>query len=82
MIKIATRLTVDRKRARQRRPAELLDACLNGEKTAWDELVEQYGRLVYSIARRTGLDDADTDDVFQSVFLTVMEKLRSLGYVQ
>ena len=75
---IAARLTVDRKRSRRRDASALIEACLNGEKTAWDDLVEQYGRLVYSIARRCGLDDADADDVFQSVFLTVMEKLRSL----
>ena len=75
---LATRLTVDRKRSPKREAAELVEACLAGEKTAWDDLVDQYGRLVYSIARRYGLSDADADDVFQSVFLTVMENLASL----
>ncbi len=56
----------------------LIAACLAGKPRAWDELVERYGRLVYSIPRRYGLSDADSDDVFQSVFMALHRNLASL----
>jgi RNA polymerase sigma factor (sigma-70 family) len=57
---------------------KLIEACLRGEQAAWDELVERYGRLVYSIPRRYGLDEADADDVSQSVFSILFRKLDTL----
>jgi RNA polymerase sigma factor (sigma-70 family) len=57
----------------------LVESCLNGDPRAWDELVERYGRLVYSIPRRMGFSATDADDVFQEVFATL---LRSLGSVR
>jgi RNA polymerase sigma factor (sigma-70 family) len=62
-------------RAYETDPA-LVESCLAGDPRAWDELVERYGRLVYSIPRRMGFSAADADDVFQEVFTTL---LRSLG---
>lgn len=57
---------------------ELLKACQRGEQAAWDQLVEDYGRLIYSIPRRYGLNDADSDDVFAAVWATVFKSLDSL----
>jgi RNA polymerase sigma factor (sigma-70 family) len=56
----------------------LIQACLKGDKAAWDKLVEQYGRLVYSIPRRYGLTPEDSDDVFQGVFLSAYRSLAKL----
>ncbi|HLF25769.1 MAG TPA: sigma-70 family RNA polymerase sigma factor [Anaerolineae bacterium] len=56
----------------------LIQACLSGDQTAWNTLVERYGRLVYSIARRCGLPTADADDVFQNVFTIAFRRLASL----
>lgn len=56
----------------------LIEACLNGSQRAWDSLVEQYSRLVYSIPRRYQLSDADSDDVFQAVFLQLYRQLAAL----
>jgi RNA polymerase sigma factor (sigma-70 family) len=56
----------------------LVQACLRGDQNAWNTLVDRYGRLVYSIARRYGLDDADAEDVFQGVFLILFRRLSSL----
>ncbi len=56
----------------------LIGACLRGNESAWKELVERYGRLVYSIARRNGLSAIDADDVTQIVFMSLMRQLRSL----
>lgn len=62
----------------QRDDSSLVRACLAGEPSAWDELVERYGRLVYSIPIRCGLAASDADDVFQTVFGIVLRQLSSL----
>lgn len=59
-------------------PAALVHACLAGNERAWDELVERYGRLVYSIPRRMGMTDADADDIFQTVFVLLYRHLGGL----
>jgi RNA polymerase sigma factor (sigma-70 family) len=57
---------------------KLVGRCLDGDQSAWNEIVERYGRLVYSVARRYGLDDADADDVFQGVFAALFQHLDRL----
>jgi RNA polymerase sigma factor (sigma-70 family) len=57
---------------------ELIRACQQGQQAAWNELVDRYGRLVYSIARRYGLGESDADDVVQVVFTTVFRRLEQL----
>lgn len=47
---------------------ELLLACSRGDPRGWNELVDRFGRLVYSVARRAGLSEPDCEDVFQTVF--------------
>ena len=54
---------------------DLIKACLDGEQDAWNELVDRYGRLVYSVSRRYGLSEADSRDVFQDVFTILYRKL-------
>lgn len=58
--------------------AELLSRCIDGNQQAWDELVERYSRLVFSIALKSGLTASDADDVMQNVFITVLRRLDSL----
>lgn len=57
---------------------ELLSACLRGEAAAWDTLIERYAPLIYSIPLKYGLPDADAADVFQSVCVTLFEKLGTI----
>ena len=71
-------MTIDRKPAARWDAADRIASCLRGDEKAWNDLVDQYGRLVYSIARQYRLADADADDVFQSVFLILLRKLPSL----
>lgn len=42
---------------------------------AWDEFVEIYGPLVFRVARRQGLQEADADDVVQQVFAAVAKSV-------
>jgi RNA polymerase sigma factor (sigma-70 family) len=47
----------------------------NGDQRAWDDLVERYAPLVWSICRRHQLSDADAGDVQQSVWLELVSQL-------
>lgn len=57
---------------------ELIRGCLSGDASAWNALVERYGRLVYSIPRKLGFSPADSDDVFQTVMGIVYRRLAAL----
>jgi len=61
----------------QRTDAQLVDACLAGDEEAWTQLVARYQRLVYSVALRCGLTPAEADDVFQTVFTILIDKLET-----
>lgn len=57
---------------------ELIRACLSGRKSAWDELVDRYSKLVYSIPLDYGFSPSDSEDIAQNVFFTIFRKLDSL----
>jgi RNA polymerase sigma factor (sigma-70 family) len=54
---------------------DLVSRVRGGDKRAWDELVERYAPLVWSICRRHRLSFADTEDVGQSVWLQLVSHL-------
>ncbi len=58
-----------------RTDSQLIAACLAGDGAAWNQLVERYQRLVYSVALRQGLTAEDAEDVFQAVFVILLGKL-------
>jgi RNA polymerase sigma factor (sigma-70 family) len=58
--------------------ADLLRACRSGSESAWNEIVERYQRLISTIPRRAGLNEDQTADVFQEVFLTLFQKLNEI----
>jgi len=57
---------------------ELVDACLRGEAAAWEVLLDRYAALIYSIPLKYGLQPGDAADVFQSVCVTLFEKLDTI----
>jgi RNA polymerase sigma factor (sigma-70 family) len=57
---------------------DLVIRAKNGDKQAWDALVERYAPLVWSICRRYRLGRADAEDVNQSVWLTLVDQLAVL----
>ena len=57
---------------------DLVTRARDGEKSAWDELVERYAPLVFSVCRRYRLAPPDIDDVGQSVWLRLVEHLPGL----
>ena len=70
------------KSARERRSgkqiAGLLRAATRGDDVAWDGLVEEFGRMVWAIARAHRLSDADAADVAQSTWSQLLEHLDSI----
>jgi DNA-directed RNA polymerase specialized sigma24 family protein len=56
----------------------LVTRASNGDKQAWDELVERYAPLIWSICRRYRLCRADAADVGLSVWLRLVDQLGSL----
>lgn len=58
--------------------AQLIAACLDGQQNAWEELVNRYSRLIYSIAFKSGLNAEDAADVVQNVFVTVLRRLETI----
>jgi RNA polymerase sigma factor (sigma-70 family) len=58
--------------------AQLVAACRRGEQPAWAALVERYQRLIYTVPRRAGLDEAAAADVFQAAFSKLFEQIDRL----
>src|SRR5664280_3875014 len=56
-------------------------AAAAGDATAWEQLVDRYAGLVWSVCLRYRLADADADadDVSQAVWLRTVEQLDRLG---
>ncbi len=59
--------------------AELVLACRAGDQQAWDRLVSRYERLIFSVARRAGLDADQSAEVLQRVFTILVERLDSIA---
>lgn len=53
----------------------LVAGCLRGEAKSWEALVKRYQRLVFTIVRRTGMDEHMAADVFQTVFSRLLTHL-------
>jgi RNA polymerase sigma-70 factor, ECF subfamily len=57
--------------------ARLVERCLAGEESAWEELAEAYTRRVYGMCYRFTGNDGQAQDLTQEVFLRVFKSLKS-----
>jgi RNA polymerase sigma factor (sigma-70 family) len=55
--------------------ATLLARAAQGDQGAWNELVDEHSRLLWSVARSFRLDSADANDVVQTTWLRLLEHL-------
>jgi RNA polymerase sigma-70 factor, ECF subfamily len=55
----------------------LVERCLKGEETAWEELTKQHTRRVYSLCYRFTGSDSQAQDLTQEVFLRIFRTLGS-----
>lgn len=55
--------------------AALVTSCRQGDENAWEQLVDRYGRRVYSVAYHFTLRREDAEELSQEIFLKVFENL-------
>jgi len=60
--------------------AEVIAAAARGDQSAWADLVGSYGRRVYAFARSRVRDPETAEEITQSVFATIADKLTRGGY--
>ena len=47
---------------------------------SWREFFESYSKLIYGVARRSGLSDSDAQEVVQETLVTVANKIPDFKY--
>jgi RNA polymerase sigma factor (sigma-70 family) len=58
--------------------SQLVAAALQGDHTSWNRLVDRYTPLLLSVIRRHRLQGDDAEDVVQTVWLRLVEKLEGI----
>jgi DNA-directed RNA polymerase specialized sigma24 family protein len=53
----------------------LADAAAQGDPAAWNELVERFSGLVWSVTSSLGLSDDDAAEVSQATWLRLVEEI-------
>ena len=57
---------------------DLVKRCLDGEEEAWNELIDKYKALIYSVPVKYGLQPQEAADVFQGTCVELLTRLREL----
>src|SRR6185312_6978153 len=60
--------------------ATLVRLAAAGDMTAWDRLVDQYARLIWSITAEFKLVESDAADVAQTTWLRLLEHIDRIEY--
>lgn len=60
----------------------LVKLCLLGDQRAWEELIDKYKRLIFSIPFKYGAAPEDASDIFQAVCIELFSSLSKLRNIQ
>jgi RNA polymerase sigma factor (sigma-70 family) len=60
--------------------AELVRGAAAGDRQAWEQLVDQYARLIWSITAEYKLTESDAADVAQTTWLRLLEHIDQIRY--
>jgi RNA polymerase sigma factor (sigma-70 family) len=60
--------------------AQLVRRAVEGDRWAWERLVDQYGRLIWAITRDFKLVDSDAADVAQVTWLRLLEHIHRIEH--
>jgi RNA polymerase sigma-70 factor (ECF subfamily) len=55
----------------------LIERCLRGEESAWEDMAKSYTRRVYAMCYRFTGNDGQAQDLTQEVFLRIFKNLKS-----
>jgi RNA polymerase sigma factor (sigma-70 family) len=61
---------------------QLVRLCLQGDQRAWEELIDKYKRLIFSIPFKYGAAPEDASDIFQAVCIELFSSLSKLRNIQ
>ena len=57
--------------------ASLVERCLTGDESAWEDLVKVHSRRVYGICYRFTGKESEAQDLTQEVFLRIFKSIKS-----
>jgi RNA polymerase sigma factor (sigma-70 family) len=60
--------------------ARLVRRAVDGDRQAWERLVDQYARLIWSITGEFRLTESDAADVAQTTWLRLLEHIHRIQY--
>jgi RNA polymerase sigma factor (sigma-70 family) len=60
--------------------AELVRRAAQGDRAAWERLVDQYSRLIWAMTRDFKLAESDAADVVQATWLRLLEHINRIEY--
>jgi RNA polymerase sigma factor (sigma-70 family) len=60
--------------------AHMVQRAAQGDQRAWERLVDQYARLIWSITRQFKLSESDAADVSQATWLRLLEHIDKLDH--
>jgi len=55
----------------------LVERCISGDASAWEQIVQQYNRRIYNICYRFAGSTDDAEDLTQEVFIRMYKTLKS-----
>src|SRR6516162_5372050 len=58
----------------------LVKRAATGDTRAWEQLVDKYGRLIWSITREFKLVESDAADVFQTTWMRLIEHINRIEH--
>lgn len=58
--------------------SRLVARCRRGEAEAWQELLDAYGRLLWSVALSLGAREDEAEEIFQRTWVAVVEGIHGL----
>src|SRR5216117_1329178 len=73
-------ITMTRRDFRSVDVAELVRGAADGDRMAWERLVDQFARLIWSITAEFKLVESDAADVAQTTWLRLLEHIDRIQY--
>jgi RNA polymerase sigma factor (sigma-70 family) len=59
--------------------SQIVEAAMDGDRAAWEQLVDLYSGLIWAVTRQFRLSDADAADVAQTTWLRLFEHIRQIN---